>query len=50
MRGLLIWFSIIVVLAYMVGGIAYYIEKKAIKENKSVAEIIETLLSEYLKK
>ena len=34
MRGLLIWFSIIVVLAYMVGGIAYYIEKKAIKENK----------------
>lgn len=34
MRGLLIWFSIIVALAYMVGGIAYYIEKKAIKENK----------------
>ena len=34
MRGLLIWFGTIVSLIYIVGGIAYYIEKKAIKENK----------------
>lgn len=32
MRGLLIWFTIIVALIYIVGGITYYIEKKAIKE------------------
>lgn len=32
MRGLLIWFTIIVALAYIVGGITYYIEKKTIKE------------------
>ena len=32
MRGLLIWFTIIVTLIYIVGGITYYIEKKTIKE------------------